>query len=144
VSFDPSVYLTPNVTNVFRAMSVVRESGPRSRMGRQNSKTERISPIPMFLCWCSFRLWNDFVTFAAAAVLGDGTEELPFAEVPALVEVASTFDARELRLLLHERLVEPVLEHLVPVEQVVGAGDVLGVVGALAAAADRVEDLQLP
>ena len=48
------------------------------------------------------------VTLAAATVLGDGAEELALVEVSAFVEVASTFEARELGLLLHERLVEPV------------------------------------
>ena len=47
------VYLLPSVQKVRRAMSVVSLSLPRSRIGRQNSKTLRIAPIPMFRCSCN-------------------------------------------------------------------------------------------
>ena len=78
-----------------------------------------------------------------ATLLGDGAEELPLLEVAVLVEVAQPLLPTEPVLFLEELVVELVLELLVPVDEVVGAGDVLGVVLALAAAADGVEDLVL-
>ena len=84
------------------------------------------------------------MNLVAAAVLPESAEELSRHEVAVLVEVFEALRSRESILSVDELLVALVLELLVPVEQVVGAGDVLGVMGAFAAAADRVEDLQLP
>ena len=53
-------------------------------------------------------------------------------------------DPREVLLLVHEPLIVLFLESLVPLEEVVRAVVVLGVVGPLAAAADGVEHLELP
>ena len=78
-----------------------------------------------------------------AAAPGDGAEELAFLEVPVLVEVAQPLLPAEAFLFADELVVELFLEPLVPGDEVVGAGDVLGVVLALAAATDGVEDLVL-
>jgi hypothetical protein len=84
------------------------------------------------------------LTRAAAAVLGDGAEELALGEVTVLVEVAEALLAAQLGLALSEAVVELVLGLLVPEEEVVGAGGVLGHVGPLTAAADGVADPPLP
>ena len=80
---------------------------------------------------------------AAAALIGDGTEELPILEVTVLVEVAESFFAAHSTLAFDQGLVELLFELLVPEEDVVGTGDVLGVVGSLASAADGVAHLPL-
>ena len=53
-------------------------------------------------------------------------------------------DPREALLPVHEPLIVLFLESLIPLEEVVWAVVVLGVVGPLAAAADGVEHLELP
>ena len=78
-----------------------------------------------------------------AAAFGDGAEEFPLLEVTVLVEVPESFLSAESWLPLGELLVVLVFESLVPEDDVVGAGDVLGVVFALASASDGVADLQL-
>ena len=80
---------------------------------------------------------------AAAAVLSDGAEELAVGEVAVLVEVAEALLAAQLALALSQAVVELVLGLLIPEEEVVGAGGVLGHVGPLAAAANCVADLPL-
>ena len=78
-----------------------------------------------------------------AAALGDATKKLPLFEIAVLVEVAEALFAADARLPLHEPLVKLVLESLVPEDDVVGAGEVLDVVRALASAADGVADFPL-
>ena len=52
----------PSVQNVFRVMSVVSLSVPRSRIGRQNSRTPRMAVCPMLRCSCnSLELQSPFL-----------------------------------------------------------------------------------
>ena len=76
-------------------------------------------------------------------MLPERAEELPGREVAVLVEVPESLRPTESVLAFNEFLVGLVLDLLVPVEEVVGAGDVLGVMVALAATSDGVGDLQL-
>ena len=79
----------------------------------------------------------------AAAALSERAEELASREITVLVEVFESIRSAESILAFDEFLVGLVLELLVPVEEVVGTSDVLGVVLAVAAASDGVADLQL-
>ena len=92
----------------------------------------------MFRCSCN-RLINHI---QVAAAFGDGAEKFTLLEVAVLVEVTEAFLPGEL-LALGELHVELVLKSLVPEDDVVGAGDVLDVVRAFAAAANGVADLPL-
>ena len=93
----------------------------------------------MFLCSCNHLI--NYVQVAAA--FGDGSEELPLLEVAVLVEVPEALLPADARLALGQLLVELVLQSLVPEDDVVGAGEVLDVVRALASTADGVADLPL-
>ena len=93
----------------------------------------------MFRCSC-----NHLINYVQnAAAFGDGAEELPLLEVAVLVEVPEALLPADARLALGQLLVELVLQSLVPEDDVVGAGEVLDVVRALASAADGVADLPL-
>ena len=85
-----------------------------------------------------------FEMFAAAALLRDASEELAIVEVASLIEVSPALQPRQILLLVHETLVEALLQVLIPFEQVERAVVVLGMVGAFAAAADRIEHLEHP
>ena len=65
----------------------------------------------------------------AGPALADRAEELPGREVAVLVEVLEPLFAAETVLAVGELLVALVLESFVPVEDVVGARDVVRVVG---------------